>query len=279
MPKLPLRINNANPKNYRLIILNALECRNYIQANGYMLKGVSARYTRKKKWETQPKISLVGSDGDTKNSKLEKPNTPTRSKSMIATLYALCHIEKKLKSCHVFYSDKKGGQEQGISSKHGPEKSDYMRGLITELNKPGLIEELEDSLMTSLPEGLTSLQKAILSVELEDGSLSTATIHDLKKKFKCDSIAIDDALRELSKTKGLGKRIIPLVNWGKIDSIVYKREIGELNALLLSKQTEIDSMTDCIEQLKQAKSMIDALMRRTLFQRIFNKKPVNHDLN
>jgi hypothetical protein len=277
-----IKYQGVNPMNYRIVIQRALEYRNQLELNSLTFRGASASYTQKKKWENAPKVTLHSSEGGKKSHNIKKPSTQLECKALVAILYSLGHIENALRSCNLFYNDKKG-KVQSIATKHGPEHSDYMKELIAILNEPGFVESIESSFETPLPEDLKSLEIELLESLFDDGEISNNTVHELKKKHACDELYIEEALGDLRNRTDLGNRQIPVMNLESIPAIEHlrmKKDLQEqIEHLKDSKDELIDEkralqaeMKSIDIDLKDSRVEVQKLMNRSLWARILNKK-------
>ncbi len=273
----------VNPNNYRMVIQRALDYRNQLKLNNLTFKGASASYTKKKKWEIAPKVSLFSTEGGSKNHNIAKPSTPNESKTLVAILYSLGHIEKALRSCNLFYNDKKG-KVQSIATKHGPEHSDYLKELIVTLNKPGFVESIEDTFKSPLPDDLKPLEVELLESMFDDGDISNNTVHDLKKKHACDELYIEEVLNDLRNRTDLGTRHIPKMNLDNVPALEHLRmekdlqeQMEHLRASkngLIDEKRNLQSDKEAIEnELKSSRAQVEKLLKRSLWARIMNKNP------
>ena len=277
-----IKFQGVNPNNFRIIIQRALEYRNQLHLSGFTFKGAAASYTKKKKWENAPKVSLFSSEGGSKSHNITKPSTPTESKTLVAILYSLGHIENALRSCNLFYNDKKG-KVQSIATRHGPEHSDYMKELISTLNEPGLVESIEETFQSPLPDDLNDLEMDLLESMFDNGKISNNRVHDLKKKHGCDELKIEESLEDLRNRNDLGNRQIPELKLDSVSAIEHLTSMQDMqeqvNRLKSSKDELIDERRrlrkekeDIASELKKSNSQIERLMKRSLIARILNKK-------
>ncbi len=277
-----IKYQGVNPLNYRIVIQRALEYRNQLKLNSLTFRGASASYTRKKKWKTAPKVTLHSSEYGKKTHTIKKPSTQRECKVLIAILYSLGHIENALRSCVLFYNDKKG-KVQSIATKHGPEHSDYMKELIMILNEPEFVESIENSFDTPLPEDLMSLEIELLESMFGDGKISNNTVHDLKKKHACDELEIAETLGELRDRTDLGNRQIPVMNLDNIPAVEHlrmKKDLQEQIEHLKDSKDELIDKRKILQAekksidiaLKDARAEVQKLMNRSLWARILNKK-------
>jgi len=272
-----------NPENIEMVIKRALEVDQIIIEQGFEIAGASATYNRKGIWSKNPKLTLVNSSG--KDHKiLPKPAAPREAKMLIALLYSLCHMNSIIDKAHVFYNDKKGTQATSIASKHGPEKSEYMKSLIRGLNDEEMIARLNESIETPLPEELTPLQRKMIST-LSEGYLTDEIAHRLMTSHKCSARELEDEIDSIRRVKGITDRHIPSgIKWGSLKYLDHEDLLEEaVSTAIESAEREIDTLATTLEAIEEKRSSemaskvstleqrIEFLENRGLIARIFNK--------
>ena len=272
-----------NPENIEMVIKRALEVEQIIIEQGFEIAGASATYNRKGIWSKNPKLTLVNSSG--KDHKiLPKPAAPREAKMLIALLYSLCHMNSIIDKAHVFYNDKKGTQATSIASKHGPEKSEYMKSLIRGLNDEEMIARLNESIETPLPEELTPLQRKMIS-NLSEGYLTDEIAHRLMTSHKCSARELEDEIDSIRRVKGITDRHIPSgIKWGSLKYLDHEDLLEEaVSTAIESAEREIDTLATTLEAIEEKRSSemaskvstleqrIEFLENRGLIARIFNK--------
>ena len=141
---------SKNPENHVEMVKTAFEIASKFRIENIELKRISGKYSRKNGWGPNPKIWYVSSDGG-ESININPPTTPMGSKYLVAVLYCLCYYFNILQSSELFYNDKKG-ISQSIATKHGPQKSGYMKELIATLGDENLELELISLADNPLPE-------------------------------------------------------------------------------------------------------------------------------
>ncbi|MGY8746313.1 MAG: hypothetical protein ACKVG2_07160 [Candidatus Poseidoniales archaeon] len=272
-----------NPENIEMVIKRALEVEQIIIEQGFEIAGASATYNRKGIWSKNPKLTLVNSSG--KDHKiLPKPAAPREAKMLIALLYSLCHMNSIIDKAHVFYNDKKGTQATSIASKHGPEKSEYMKSLIRGLNDEEMIARLNESIETPLPEELTPLQRKMIS-NLSEGYLTDEIAHRLMTSHKCSARELEDEIDSIRRVKGITDRHIPSgIKWGSLKYLDHEDLLEEaVSTAIEAAEREIDTLATTLEAIEEKRSSemaskvstleqrIEFLENRGLIARIFNK--------
>tara|TARA_B110000211_G_C14037033_1_gene535051 strand:+ start:249 stop:1103 length:855 start_codon:yes stop_codon:yes gene_type:complete len=272
-----------NPENIEMVIKRALEVDQIIIEQGFEIAGASATYNRKGIWSKNPKLTLVNSSG--KDHKiLPKPAAPREAKMLIALLYSLCHMNSIIDKAHVFYNDKKGTQATSIASKHGPEKSEYMKSLIRGLNDEEMIARLNESIETPLPEELTPLQRKMIS-NLSEGYLTDEIAHRLMTSHKCSARELEDEIDSIRRVKGITDRHIPSgIKWGSLKYLDHEDLLEEaVSTAIEAAEREIDTLATTLEAIEEKRSSemaskvstleqrIEFLENRGLIARIFNK--------
>lgn len=272
-----------NPENIEMVIKRALEVDQIILEQGFEIAGASATYNRKGIWSKNPKLTLVKSSG--KDHKiLPKPAEPREAKMLIALLYSLCHMNSIIDKAHVFYNDKKGTQATSIASKHGPEKSEYMKRLIRGLNDEEMIARLNESIETPLPEELTPLQRDMIS-NLSEGYLTDEIAHRLMSSHKYSARELEDEIDSIRRVKGITDRHIPSgIKWGSLKYLDHEDLLEEaVSTAIEAAEREIDTLATTLEAIEEKNSSemaskvstleqrIEFLENRGLIARIFNK--------
>ena len=151
-----------------------------------------------KSWSSLPKISLKGTSGK-KMIEINQPKSAKASQSLISLLYSLCYLSDAKKGARLFYEDKQG-IANSIASKHGPEKSAYMKGLISVLDDPKFIQNLENEITKPLPDNLTKLQLEIIS-KSESGVLNKDVLMDIMKNSDISCKKIEEAIDDLRSSR------------------------------------------------------------------------------
>jgi len=272
-----------NPENIEMVIKRALEVNQIILEEGFEIAGASATYNRKGIWSKNPKLTLVNASG--KDHKiLPKPAAPREAKMLIALLYSLCHMNSIIDKAHVFYNDRKGALATSIASKHGPEKSEYMKGLIRGLNDEEMIARLNESIETPLPEELTPLQRDMIS-SLSEGYLTDEIARRLMSSHKCSARDLEDEIESIRRVKGIIDRHIPIgIKWGRLEYLDHEDLLEEaVSTAIEAAELEIDTLASTLEAIEEKHSSemaskvstleqrIDFLENRGLIARIFNK--------
>lgn len=266
-----------------MVIKRALEVNQIILEEGFEIAGASATYNRKGIWSKNPKLTLVNASG--KDHKiLPKPAAPREAKMLIALLYSLCHMNSIIDKAHVFYNDRKGALATSIASKHGPEKSEYMKGLIRGLNDEEMIARLNESIETPLPEELTPLQRDMIS-SLSEGYLTDEIARRLMSSHKCSARDLEDEIESIRRVKGIIDRHIPIgIKWGRLEYLDHEDLLEEaVSTAIEAAELEIDTLAATLEAIEEKHSSemaskvstleqrIDFLENRGLIARIFNK--------
>jgi hypothetical protein len=185
---------------------------------------------------------------------------------------------------HVFYNDRKGALATSIASKHGPEKSEYMKGLIRGLNDEEMIARLNESIETPLPEELTPLQRDMIS-SLSEGYLTDEIARRLMSSHKCSARDLEDEIESIRRVKGIIDRHIPIgIKWGRLEYLDHEDLLKEaVSTAIEAAELEIDTLASTLEAIEEKHSSemaskvstleqrIDFLENRGLIARIFNK--------
>ena len=277
------RTEGYNPENIEMVIKRALEVNQIILEEGFEIAGASATYNRKGIWSKTPKLTLVNASGKDRKI-LPKPAAPREAKMLIALLYSLCHMNSIIDKAHVFYNDRKGALATSIASKHGPEKSEYMKGLIRGLNDEEMIARLNESIETPLPEELTPLQRDMIS-SLSEGYLTDEIAHRLMSSHKCSARDLEDEIESIRRVKGIIDRHIPIgIKWGRLEYLDHEDLLEEaVSTAIEAAELEIATWAATLEAIEEKHSSemaskvstleqrIDFLENRGLIARIFNK--------
>ena len=272
-----------NPENMEMVIKRTIEINQIISSEGYVITGASASFSRKRIWNKLPKLTLRNTEGK-KHISLPRPTAPREAKTLIAITYSLCYLNDVIDSSHVFYNDKKG-VESSIASKHGPQKSAYMKFLISNLNDERLIERLTKEISEPLPSELTELQRDIIE-KLSEGYLIHATAIQLMQRYNCNACELEDELEQIRRIKGLSERHTPEgIHWEEI-SFLHHTELEQeaITNAIESAEREIDQLADALKASIETHTIemekvtaeliqrIDRLENRGLIARILNKK-------
>jgi len=257
-----------NPENIEMVIKRALEVNQIILEEGFEIAGASATYNRKGVWSKHPKLTLVNASGKDHKT-LPKPAAPREAKMLIALLYSLCHMNSIIDKAHVFYNDKKGTLATSIASKHGPEKSEYMKGLIRGLNDEEMIAKLNESIETPLPEELTPLQRDMIS-SLSEGYLTDEIARRLMSSHKCSARDLEDEIESIRRVKGITDRHIPLgIQWGRLNYLDHEDLLEEaVSTAIEAAELEIETLAATLEVIEEKHSSEMASKVSTLEQRI-----------
>lgn len=272
-----------NPENIEMVIKRALEVNQIILEEGFEIAGASATYNRKGVWSKNPKLTLRDSSGKDHRS-LPQPAAPREAKMLIALLYSLCHLNSIIDKAHVFYNDKKGELATSIASRHGPEKSEYMKGLIRGLNDEEMIARLTKSIGTPLPEELTPLQRDMIS-NLSEGYLTDEIARRLMSSHKCSARDLEDEIESIRRVKGIADRHIPSgIKWGGLNYLDHEGLLEEaVSTAIEAAELEIDTLAETLEAIEEKhlsemaskvstlEQRIEFLENRGLIARILNK--------
>jgi hypothetical protein len=276
------RTAGFNPENLEMVLKRCIIIDQRIKDEGYQIRGASATFSRKGTWSKHPKLTLQDSSGK-KHVNLPKPSAPREAKMLVALLYSLCQMNSVIENAHVFYNDKKG-LATSIASKHGPQKSEYMKSLIRDLNDERLIYRITESIESPLPGELTVLQKAMVE-NLKEGRLPHEVALALMEKFNCDARDLENQIEKISRVKGITERHTPEgISWGNISFLDHtdlehesvaaaveaaEREIDHLSATL--EATEAKHAAALAKAMNQLEDRIDFLENRGFIARILNK--------
>ena len=208
----------SNPENVEQVITKALSIKELEKA-GYKFRGANGKYTRKKKWQNNPKLSVTSSDGKVLIN-LKKTTTPTSSKFLIGVLYCSAWLENKIKSADVFYNDQHG--ENRIASKHGPEKSEYMQSLIAKMNDEEFMLGLNQLIENPLPETLTEIQRSMIEAT-RVGVVSEDEVRNLMDTHSCLATDISRQHERLKAMMGDDNRVPNTINYPNITLLEHEK--------------------------------------------------------
>ncbi|MDC3316636.1 hypothetical protein OAV29_00155 [Candidatus Poseidoniaceae archaeon] len=265
---------SRNPDNIEQVTTHAFLNLHELKKAGYSFNGVSANYTRKKKWYKNPKLSVTGTDGRI-SINLTKTTTPTASKFLNAVLYCMAYLDNKIKSADVFYNDQHG-QTQGIASRHGPEKSKYMQSLVSKMNDEEFMLGLDGIIENPLPEILSEIQRSILNAT-KQGVVSKEEVYNIMNTHNCSARDILQAFGHLQIIMEEDNRLpnqimFPEINLieheGIMDSQMMQQDILNLH----DKVSLLESNVETVKQkLTDSENMVNKLKNRGLISRIFNR--------
>lgn len=265
---------SRNPDNIEQVTTHAFLNLHELKKAGYSFNGVSANYTRKKKWYKNPKLSVTGTDGRI-SINLTKTTTPTASKFLNAVLYCMAYLDNKIKSADVFYNDQHG-QTQGIASRHGPEKSKYMQSLVSKMNDEEFMLGLDGIIENPLPEILSEIQRSILNAT-KQGVVSKEEVYNIMNTHNCSATDILQAFGHLQIIMEEDNRLpnqimFPEINLieheGIMDSQMMQQDILNLH----DKVSLLESNVETVKQkLTDSENMVNKLKNRGLISRIFNR--------
>ena len=267
-------VKNINANNFTLIVSKAIEIKVKLEHEGYTVKGAMGRFTRKKTWNPRAKIVMQNSEGKQVHN-LEMLKRAPESKSLIATLYAICHLCNVTQQANLFYNDNKG-LATSIATKHGPEKSEYMKKLILVLEDKEFIESLSAEISRPLPEDLTTLHLDIIAASKEN-NLSAISADKLLKKHNISYKELEQARIELLENKDVDNHRIPdHIQWPKISLPDHTDVIEDrIHSATIAARSEIESLKNELEitkgELVDTRTRNDGLISRGLWSRIWNK--------
>ena len=264
-----------NPRNIEQVVRKAFLNLHELKKAGFEFNGVSANYNRKKKWFKNPKLSITGLDGRI-SVDLIKTTTPTASKFMIAVLYCTAYLGNKIKSADLFYNDQHG-KNRSIASRHGPEHSEYMQGLISKMNDENFILELNGLIEKPLPENLSELQRSIIDAT-KIGVVSEEEVRNLMDTHDCSATDIQREYERLKVIMEEDNRVPDKISFPKIDLLEHeeimdsqtiRQELHDLKSSNKSLRKEVESIK---QELYEAQSETKRLLGRNIINRIFNRK-------
>ena len=270
--------SSQNPKNLEQVITDSFIILDELKKEDCVFNGTSGNYSLKKGWMKNPKLSITHPTDGRTNINLDRPLSTIASKYLVAVLYSIAYLKNKIQSAELFYEDKQG-PKQSIASRHGPEKSDYMKSLISKMNDESLINELEQLIEKPLPEHLTEVQRSLLD-GTKQGVVSQSEVQNI---MKIHDIGATELMREYDRLRvilGQDMRIPDQVVVPEIDLIeheeqmqniveVHDRKIGHLEADIARLNAEMDSLNSTLnaEILKK-----EQLQNRRLIARVLNRK-------
>ena len=271
-----------NANNIDMIIKKAVEIIVKIEYEGFQVAGASGRFSHENKWASRPKITIITSDGK-KNVPLDAPKAEKESRALISVMYCLCYLKEVTQSTNLYFSDNIG-IPNSIATRHGPEKSEYMKALIKRMGDTDFIESMRFELSRPLPDDLSELHKAIIKAKVGD-KLPDVAVEYILKKFDISCKELKIALKELEGNSNVDHHRIPeKVLWPSLflpdhDDIV-EDEVAKAIQAASSKVQELmvdlnETMTEMAklhELLRLEKEENKWLLNRGLLGRIFNKK-------
>ncbi|MEC8609055.1 MAG: hypothetical protein VXY42_00965 [Candidatus Thermoplasmatota archaeon] len=264
----------SNPENVEQVITKAFVNLNELEKAGYKFRGANGKYTRKKKWQNNPKLSVTSSVGKVLIN-LKKTTTPTSSKFLIGVLYCSAWLENKIKSADVFYNDQHG-ENRGIASKHGPEKSEYMQSLIAKMNDEEFMLGLNQLIENPLPETLTEIQRSIIEAT-RVGVVSEDEVRNLMDTHNCLATDISRQHERLKAMMGGDNRVPNTINYPNItlleheeimDTQTMRQQIQELKEEIIALESALQTSK---KNVSNKQTTIDNLKSRGLLSRIFNR--------
>lgn len=266
---------NLNPENVEQVITKAYLNLHELKKAGYSFNGANGKYTRKKKWLNNPKLSVKTSDGKfTVNLKIT--STPKASKFLISVLYCLAWLNGTIKSANVNYNDQHG-EVRGIASKHGPEKSDYMQSLIAKMNDENFMLELDGLIENPLPENLSEVQISILDAT-NVGTVSEDEVKNLMDTHDCSATDIQREYERLKVMMEDDNRVPNSINFPQIgllehekimDTQTMRQELSDLKSELSVLESNLQTVK---QELSDSKIEVKRLKSRGLISRIFNRR-------
>lgn len=266
---------NLNPENVEQVITKAYLNLHELKKAGYNLNGANGKYTRKKKWLNNPKLSVKTSDGKfTVNLKIT--STPKASKFLIGVLYCLAWLNGTIKSANVNYNDQHG-EVRGIASKHGPEKSDYMQSLIAKMNDENFMLELDGLIENPLPENLSEVQISILDAT-NVGTVSEDEVKNLMDTHDCSATDIQREYERLKVMMEDDNRVPNSINFPQISLLEHEKIMDtqtmrqELSALKSELSTLESNLQTVKQELSDSENKVKNLKSRGLISRIFNRR-------
>ena len=266
---------SINPSNFKLIVSKAVHIKVILKHEGFEVVGARGRVKKGTFWMQPPKISLRSKSGK-KLVDLETSNNQKQNKSLIALLYSICHLSNAKQGANLVYLDNKGIQTS-LATKHGPDKSEYMKRLISVLEDVEFISGLESEITRPLPNNLTKLEIEIINAS-EKGVLSTESVDNLLAKHDLSCIQLENTVRDLKANKEVESHRVPkTINWPKISLPDHFDELeNKINSALNAANAEIGDLKSELEitkeKLRHTEEYNARVLGRGLFARIFNKK-------
>lgn len=267
------RFPNATPDNFEIVIRRAMEIHCKLDSDNIKITGASANYERKKKWGTNPKLTVIEVGVGKNNYEIEKPTTPTQSKFLIAILYSLCHINNCIDNAHLFYNDKHG-KPSSIATRHGPEHSEYMQNLIAKLQNKEFIEKLFEEFRLNYPDDLNEVERTILDLTKKN-ELSVENTTHILKIHKIKATQLNEIIENLTRRENLDPKFIPnIIRWPMITLIDYELkvqdEISKNSVKLKEKNSVLKRKIDHLSNQNQNLEIeLSEIKRMSLFKRIF----------
>ena len=252
----------------------AVEIKVTLDHEGFEVVGARGKVKKGTNWMAPPKISVKGKSGRNMVD-LTPPKSQKQNKSLIALLYSVCHLSNARQGANLFYSDNKG-LATSLATKHGPDKSDYMKGLILALDNEEFIADLESKITRPLPENLTQLEIDIITESVE-GLLSSDSVDRILEKHNITCDELEHCIKNLKASKEVESHRIPeRITWPKIslpdhfDALEHKT-----NSALSAANAEIGHLKSELEitkeKLKHTEEYNQRLISRSLFSRVINK--------
>ena len=266
------KTTGLNPENTEIVIKRAIEINIIVLSEGYKIVGASAQFTRKGNWGTKPKLTVRNGDGKA-NIDLPKPSAAREAKMLVALLYALCSMNSVISSSYVFYNDKKGSLETSIASKHGPQKSAYMKGLIRDLNDENLVARLTEDAEAPHPEEVTALQREVIEC-LEKQYLPGKEAERIVEKYGISPVELEREISAISRIKGLRQRHMPAgISWKNMSFLEHSQKLEmEIQRSIDAAEDEINRLeNELLSAQNQHADHIEKLRARGLIARIFNR--------
>ena len=269
---------SQNPQNLEHIIKEAFIILHSLEKEGCEFNGTSGTYHIKKGWMKNPKLSITHPTDGRININIDRPSSATTSKYLVAVLYSMAYLKQKIQSAELFYEDKQG-PKKSIASRHGPEKSDYMKSMISKMNDERFLSELEQMVEKPLPENLTQVQRSLLNA-VKQGVIPHTEVENI---LKIHDIKVSDLMREYERLEAImgqdqrfpSEVVVPeislLAHEEAVQTIVevHDRKIRQLEADITRMNNEIESLNLRLTVETREKDM---LQNRGLFARILNRK-------
>lgn len=265
---------SINPSNFELIVSKAVDIKVTLEHEGFGVVGARGKVKKGTNWMLSPKISLTGKSGK-KLVDLTPPKNQKQNKSLIALLYSVCHLSNAKQGANLFYSDNKG-LSTSLATKHGPDKSDYMKGLILVLENEEFIADLESKITRPLPENLTQLEIDIITESVE-GLLSSDSVDRILEKHNISCDELEHCIKNLKASKEVENHRIPeKITWPKISLPDHFDALEDkVNSALNAANAEIGDLKSELEitkeKLRHTEEYNQSLIERNLWARIRNK--------
>lgn len=269
---------SQNPKNLEQVVKDAFIILHDLEKEDCVFNGTSGSYNPKKGWMKNPKLSITHPTDGRTNINLDRPSSPIASKFLIAVLYSIAYLKNKIQSAELFYEDKQG-PKQSIASRHGPEKSDYMKSMISKMNDESFLNELEQFIEKPLPDHLTEVQRSLLGAT-EQGVVSQSEVQNIMKTHDIEATELMREYERLKVILGQDMRIPDQVVVPEIDLIKHEeqmqnivevrdRKIGNLETDIARLNADIDSLNS---KLNAEIVKGEQMQNRGLIARILNRK-------